>query len=73
KANKSELLTLPRHTKPQIPPPPTQQNINHPYPCRPPNMPVKTIQKLINLPIHHYPTIHIHPLHHIIHTLPPLH
>ena len=66
---KTELVSIPRDTKAEIAGRGTEEKINHAYAYGGPNMAVKTIEKLMNVPIDHYATIDMDGLHDMIDTL----
>lgn len=69
KEKKTELVSIPRDTKAEIAGRGTEEKINHAYAYGGPNMAVKTIEKLMNVPIDHYATIDMDGLHDMIDTL----
>ena len=66
KEKKTELVSIPRDTKADIVGRGTSEKIAHAYAYGGPNMAVKSLEKLMNVPIDHYATIDMDGLHDMI-------
>lgn len=66
KNKKTEIVSIPRDTQADIVGRGTTEKINHAYAYGGPNMAVKSLEKLMNVPIDHYATIDMDGLHEMI-------
>ena len=66
KTKKTEIVSIPRDTRAEIVGRGTTEKIAHAYAYGGPNMAVKSLEKLMNVPIDHYATIDMDGLHNMI-------
>lgn len=59
KNKKTEMISVPRDTRAKIVGKGTEEKINHAYAYGGPNMAVKSVEKLMNVPIDHYAAINM--------------
>lgn len=66
---KTEIVSIPRDTQAEIVGRGTTEKINHAYAYGGPNMAVKSLEKLMNVPIDHYATIDMDGMHGMVDAL----
>ena len=69
KKQNTEIVSVPRDTQAEIVGKGTTEKINHAYAYGGPTMAVKSLEKLMNVPIDHYGTVDMDGLHDMIDAL----